>query len=113
MCFKSSVVCDAVFPLRFREISEVCNYIYLVRFDLPCSTGTLPAPLGKYVNLKATINGEEVIRSYSPISRPSAVGHVDFLIKVALRCNRLRCRRSSSSVPDRCPFSQLFACASM
>ncbi len=60
----------------------MCPYIYLVRFDLPCSTGTLPAPLGKYVNLRATVGGESIVRSYSPISRPSAVGHVDFLIKV-------------------------------
>jgi len=72
---------DVFAPIRFREVSEMCPYIYLVRFDLPCSTGTLPAPLGKYVNLRATIGGESIVRSYSPISRPSAVGHVDFLIK--------------------------------
>jgi hypothetical protein len=67
---------------RFREVSLLCPFIYLVRFDLPCSVGTLPTPLGKYVNIRATIGGEVVTRSYSPISRPSAVGHVDFLIKV-------------------------------
>jgi hypothetical protein len=69
----------------------MCPCIYLVRFDLPCSIGTLPAPLGKYVNLRATIGGESIVRSYSPISRPSAVGHVDFLIKVRLcaRCGVL------------------------
>ena len=65
----------------------MCPNIFLIRFDLPCSTGTLPCGLGKYVNLKAIIGGEEVIRSYSPISRPSVVGHIDFLIKVGYSSN--------------------------
>jgi ferredoxin-NADP reductase len=64
----------------------VCPSVYLVRFDLPGSTTTLPFSLGKYFNLKATIGGAEVVRSYSPISRPSTVGLVDFLIKVRLTC---------------------------
>ena len=67
----------------FRERELVVPNIYLVRFNLPCSTGVLPCGLGKYVNLKTVANGEDVVRSYSPISRPSAVGQVDFLIKVS------------------------------
>lgn len=70
-------------PRRFRERELVCPSIYMVRFDLPCSTSQLPCGLGKYVNLKTVINGEDVIRSYSPISRPSVMGHIDFLIKVS------------------------------
>lgn len=62
----------------------MCPSVYQLRFDLPCSLGHLPCGLGKYVNLKLNVEGQEYVRSYSPISRPSALGYVDFLIKVGL-----------------------------
>jgi cytochrome-b5 reductase len=55
--------------------------IFTFRFTDPtCDAAECKA--GQYIALKATIDGVDVERFYSPISCPSEVGHLQLLIKV-------------------------------
>ncbi|ORY07232.1 NAD(P)H-nitrate reductase [Basidiobolus meristosporus CBS 931.73] len=54
----------------------------LLRFKLPSSQHRLGLPVGKHVYLRANINGEEVVRAYTPNSLDEELGHVDLVIKV-------------------------------
>lgn len=51
------------------------------RFKLPNETDILGLPIGQHVSLKATIDGTDVMRSYTPISSDSTPGYFDLLIK--------------------------------
>jgi len=52
------------------------------RFGLPSDAHVLGLPTGQHVNLQATIDGQEVIRSYTPVSSDDDKGYVDLVIKV-------------------------------
>lgn len=55
---------------RFREVETLVPNIFVVRFDLPGPRSSLNCTLGKYVALRAVIDGKEETRFYSPLSRP-------------------------------------------
>lgn len=67
------------FPLieRTRVSRNSCVY----RFGLPKSTDRLGLPIGQHISIGATINGKEVVRSYTPISTDEELGYFDLLIK--------------------------------
>lgn len=67
------------FPLieKNRLSHNTCVY----RFGLPNSTDRLGLPIGQHISIGATINGKEVVRSYTPISRDDELGYFDLLIK--------------------------------
>jgi len=52
------------------------------RFGLPDPNMRLGLPTGMHMFLKANINGEMVLRPYSPMTDDDTVGHVDLLVKV-------------------------------
>jgi len=54
----------------------------IFRFGLPSSGMRLGLPTGMHMFLKAKINGETVMRPYSPMTDDSTAGHVDLLVKV-------------------------------
>ncbi|ORZ31129.1 hypothetical protein BCR44DRAFT_1392892, partial [Catenaria anguillulae PL171] len=58
------------------------HFVKLFRFDLPSSHHTTGLKIGEYVAVRAEINNEQLVRFYSPISRPDDPGHIDLLIKV-------------------------------
>jgi len=68
------------FKLRARI--EVNHNTRLFRFDLPHADDVLGLPIGQHLSLKATIDGKEVYRSYTPVSSDDDLGHFDLLIKV-------------------------------
>ncbi|XP_057332663.1 NADH-cytochrome b5 reductase 3 isoform X1 [Microplitis mediator] len=52
------------------------------RFALPTSQHVLGLPIGQHVHLSAEINGEIVIRAYTPVSSDDDRGFVDLVVKV-------------------------------
>lgn len=52
------------------------------RFGLPTPHHVLGLPIGQHVHLTAKIDGEVVIRSYTPVSSDEDRGIVDLVIKV-------------------------------
>lgn len=53
------------------------------RFGLPTPDHILGLPIGQHVHLTAKIDGEVVIRSYTPVSSDDDHGYVDLVIKVS------------------------------
>ncbi|GMM51896.1 cytochrome-b5 reductase [Starmerella bacillaris] len=51
------------------------------RFSLDHPEAILGLKIGQHVSVGATINGKEVVRSYTPISSDELKGHVDLLVK--------------------------------
>ncbi|EGG13857.1 NADH-cytochrome b5 reductase [Cavenderia fasciculata] len=54
----------------------------IFRFELPNATDRLGLPIGQHISLRATVNGKEVYRPYTPISSDDDLGYFDLLIKV-------------------------------
>jgi len=54
----------------------------LFRFDLPHPRDVLGLPIGQHLSVKATSDGKEVYRSYTPVSSDDDLGHFDLIIKV-------------------------------
>ena len=54
------------------------------RFELPSDEHSLGLPLGQHIYLSATINGELVIRPYTPTSCDDDKGYFELVIKVSL-----------------------------
>lgn len=52
------------------------------RFGLPSGEHVLGLPIGQHIHLIATINEENVIRAYTPVSSDENQGYVDLVIKV-------------------------------
>lgn len=64
------------------EKEEISHDTKKYRFGLPSSEHILGLPVGQHIHLSATINGELVIRSYTPISSDDDKGFCDLLVKV-------------------------------
>lgn len=67
-------------PLIERE--EISHDTRRFRFGLPSKQHILGLPVGQHIHLIATINGELVIRPYTPISSDDDQGFVDLVVKV-------------------------------
>lgn len=63
------------------DYSDFVLTVYSYRLKLPRPTDILGLPIGQHISLAATIDGKEVVRSYTPISSDEDRGHVDLLIK--------------------------------
>jgi NAD(P)H-flavin reductase len=68
------------FPLVEKIVVSSDTRIY--RFGLPAPDMRLGLPTGGHIFLKARINGELVMRPYSPMTDDETIGHVDLLVKV-------------------------------
>lgn len=55
---------------------------FIFRFALPSESHRLGLPIGQNIQVRATINGEEIIRAYTPVSSNDDFGFMDLLIKV-------------------------------
>ncbi|KAK9722380.1 NADH-cytochrome b5 reductase [Basidiobolus ranarum] len=67
------------FPLIEKMIISHNTAIY--RFGLPHPQDVLGLPIGQHISVMATIDGKEVMRSYTPTSSDDDSGHFDLLIK--------------------------------
>ncbi|GAX75762.1 hypothetical protein CEUSTIGMA_g3205.t1 [Chlamydomonas eustigma] len=68
--------------LKLSERIEVSHDTRIFRFALPSEEHRLGLPCGKHVFVYAKIDGESVMRAYTPISGDDDKGKLDLLIKV-------------------------------
>ena len=68
--------------LALSERIELNRNTRIFRFALPSPDHKLGLPCGKHVFVYANVNGESVMRAYTPISSDDDLGKLDLLIKV-------------------------------
>lgn len=73
------------YMLPLIEKHELSHDTFRYRFGLPSKDHILGLPIGQHVHLIATINGELVLRAYTPVSSDDDLGYVDLVIKVYKR----------------------------
>lgn len=74
-------------PQKWRKFKlirkdRIAPNVYLIIFSLPRPNDSLGLPTGQHIALRATINGQSVSRSYTPISNNTDLGRLELLIKV-------------------------------
>jgi nitrate reductase (NAD(P)H) len=75
-------------PFRLQKKTVLSRDSALFEFALQSPEHILGLPTGKHVFLSAMINGEMVLRRYTPVSSDHDVGCVRFLMKVYKPCER-------------------------
>jgi nitrate reductase (NAD(P)H) len=75
-------------PFKLQNKIVLSRDSILLDFALPTKEHILGLPTGKHIFLSAKINGETVVRRYTPISSNYDVGCVKFVIKVYRPCER-------------------------
>lgn len=70
-------------PLAHKK--EITHDTRLFRFSLPTSDHSLGLPIGQHIQISTEINGESVIRSYTPVSLDDELGFMDLVVKVYFR----------------------------
>ncbi|KAG8229798.1 hypothetical protein J437_LFUL005879 [Ladona fulva] len=70
------------YPLPLVEREVINHDTRRFRFGLPSPEHILGLPIGQHIHLSAKINGELVIRSYTPVSSDECKGYMDLVIKV-------------------------------
>lgn len=68
------------FPLAKKE--KISPNVYRFTFALPEKNSILGLPIGQHVAIRAGIDGQSVIRSYTPTSNDSDIGILELVIKV-------------------------------
>eukprot|EP00123_Amoebidium_parasiticum_P017445 comp23856_c0_seq1/m.41714 comp23856_c0_seq1/g.41714 ORF comp23856_c0_seq1/g.41714 comp23856_c0_seq1/m.41714 type:complete len:817 (-) comp23856_c0_seq1:529-2979(-) len=71
----------AFVPLQLGAAIQLSPSTKLFRFNLPSPHHQAGLEMGQYVAVRKTINGEEIVRYYSPVSRADDLGHIDMVIK--------------------------------
>lgn len=69
-------------PFTLTRKDEVAPHVYRFVFALPNADDILGLPTGQHIALRATINGQSVARSCTPVSNNSDTGRIELLIKV-------------------------------
>lgn len=67
------------FPLQKKNQVSPNTAIYT--FKLPHAEDVLGLPIGQHISVSADINGKNIVRSYTPISRQNARGRFELIIK--------------------------------
>lgn len=74
------------YQLPLIEKVELSHDTRRFRFALPSNEHVLGLPIGQHVNLTFQLNGEPVVRAYTPVSSDETDrGHVDLVVKVYKR----------------------------
>lgn len=68
------------FPLS-KKI-ELSSNVFRLVFALPRESDTLPLPIGQHVSVRADVQGESVIRSYTPVSSNKDKGVIELIVKI-------------------------------
>ncbi|KAK9318949.1 hypothetical protein V1517DRAFT_334139 [Lipomyces orientalis] len=72
---------DAFQEFELKEKTFVSHNTAFYRFSLPSANDILGLPIGQHVSIAATIDGKEIVRSYTPTSSDDDRGYFDLLIK--------------------------------
>lgn len=67
---------------------KITHDTFIFRFALPSESHKLGLPIGQNIQVTANINGEDVIRAYTPVSSDADLGFMDLLIKVYFKIER-------------------------
>ncbi|PHH80806.1 hypothetical protein CDD80_6896 [Ophiocordyceps camponoti-rufipedis] len=67
-------------PLKAKK--EVAPNVWRFTFSLPTENEVLGLPIGQHVAIKANVNGENVSRSYTPVSNNHDKGILELVIKI-------------------------------
>ncbi|XP_028843610.1 NADH-cytochrome b5 reductase 2 [Denticeps clupeoides] len=70
------------YSLALIEKQDITHDTKRFRFGLPSPLHILGLPVGQHVYLSAKVNGNLVIRAYTPVSSDEDKGHVDLVVKV-------------------------------
>ncbi|MGH0173181.1 UNVERIFIED_CONTAM: hypothetical protein FKN15_065207 [Acipenser sinensis] len=70
------------YALPLIERKDISHDTKKFRFGLPSSKHILGLPIGQHVYLSAKVNGNLVIRAYTPVSSDDDTGFVDLVVKV-------------------------------
>ncbi|XP_056653456.1 NADH-cytochrome b5 reductase 3 isoform X2 [Monodelphis domestica] len=73
---------DVKYPLRLLDKENISHDTRRFRFALPSPHHVLGLPVGQHIYLSARIDGNLVIRPYTPVSSDDDKGFVDLVIKV-------------------------------
>lgn len=69
-------------PFKLMEKVKLSHDTRLFRFALQSEDHKLGLPVGKHMFFYANVNGEPVMRAYTPTSSDADVGHFDLVVKV-------------------------------
>lgn len=69
-------------PFKLVRKVAVSPNVYRLIFALPRHDDVLGLPTGQHIALRATIDGQTISRSYTPVSNNSDLGRIELLIKV-------------------------------
>ena len=70
------------YPLRLIDKKELSHDTRRFRFELPSSEHILGLPIGQHVYLSARVDGQLVVRPYTPTSSDEVKGYMDLVVKV-------------------------------
>lgn len=74
---------ETYIPLTLRETIRVSHDVRIFRFALAAPAQALGLPAGMHMSFKATIDGKDIVRSYTPITSDARdKGYVDVMVKV-------------------------------
>ncbi|XP_067415408.1 NADH-cytochrome b5 reductase 3 isoform X1 [Emydura macquarii macquarii] len=73
---------EVKYPLRLIDKEEVSHDTRRFRFALPTREHILGLPIGQHIYLSARIDGNLVIRPYTPVSSDDDKGYVDLVVKI-------------------------------
>lgn len=75
-------------PFKLQKKTVLSRDSFMLDFALPTKDHVLGLPTGKHMFMSAVIDGETVLRRYTPISSNYDVGCVKFVIKAYRPCER-------------------------
>lgn len=65
---------------RVLQVTITSHNTKLIRFEIPGGK-SLGLPIGRHVSVRAEVDGKQVMRAYTPTSRPDQKGYFDLLVK--------------------------------
>ncbi|KAK9456318.1 hypothetical protein V1511DRAFT_457350 [Dipodascopsis uninucleata] len=72
---------DVFQEFELKEKTIISHNVAIYRFGLPHANDILGLPIGQHVSIAASIDGKEIVRSYTPTSSDDDRGYFDLLIK--------------------------------
>jgi len=70
------------YPLKLVYKEDISHDTRLFRFALPSKEHVLGLPTGQHIYLSCRIDGEPVVRPYTPVSSDEDLGKVDLVVKI-------------------------------
>lgn len=75
---------EVKYEVKLIEREEISHDTRRFRFELPSLEHVLGLPIGQHIYLTAKVNGNLVIRPYTPVSSDDDKGYFDLVIKVIM-----------------------------